>query len=244
MRIALGAGHGIGTDGKRCLKALDPNETREWTLNDRVCDYIEYYLKEYAGYELMRLDDSDDGQTDVALSKRTAAASRWGADVYISIHHNAGIKGGFGGGIEAYVHPNAGKEPIAWRDELYAALIEHTGLIGNRANPKTTGNFQVLREAKMPAVLFELGFMDSKTDVPIILSKEHAQDCAKAIVEVIVKRGGLRPAAKADELQKACQALHKAGIIDSPDYWAKGKGYSDANVVQLIMKTAAHFKEG
>ena len=43
----------------------------------------------------------------------------------------------------------------------------------------------------MPAVLLELGFMDSATDVPVILSEDYAENCAKAITEVIVKRGGL-----------------------------------------------------
>ena len=28
--IAISAGHGYNTAGKRCLKKLDANETREW----------------------------------------------------------------------------------------------------------------------------------------------------------------------------------------------------------------------
>ena len=43
----------------------------------------------------------------------------------------------------------------------------------------------------MPAVLLELGFMDSATDVPIILTEKFADQCAEAIVGVLVKRGGL-----------------------------------------------------
>lgn len=191
-KIALGAGHGLYTGGKRCMKKLDPNETREWVLNDRICDYVETYLAEYKGYELLRLDDSDDGQTDVPLSKRTAAANSWGADIYLSVHHNAGVGGGTGGGIECYAHPNASKEALQWRDALYAELIEQTGLRGNRANPKAVANFQVLRETKMPAALMELGYMDSATDVPIIIKKEYAQKCARAIVNVIVDRAGLQ----------------------------------------------------
>ena len=46
FKLVLGAGHDINTAGKRCLKSLDPSETREWWLNDRVCDYIERYLKD------------------------------------------------------------------------------------------------------------------------------------------------------------------------------------------------------
>lgn len=41
-----------------------------------------------------------------------------------------------------------------------------------------------------------------------------------------------------NELTEACKKLASKGIIDSPDYWSKGKGYSDANVVLLIKKFA------
>ena len=30
FKLALNAGHGLYTEGKRCLKSLDPKETREW----------------------------------------------------------------------------------------------------------------------------------------------------------------------------------------------------------------------
>lgn len=191
FKIALGAGHGIGTSGKRCLKSLDPNETREWFLNDRICDYVESYLKDYSGYELLRLDDSDDGKDDIALAARVNSANAWGADFYLSVHHNAGANGTKAGGICAFTHPQSSATSVKWRDELYDSLIKHTGLKGNRAQPKTTGDFYVLRKSKMPAVLLELGFMDSSVDVPIILTNDFAKKCAKAIVEVIVKRGGL-----------------------------------------------------
>lgn len=191
FKIALGAGHGINTAGKRCLKSLDPNETREWWLNDRICDYVESYLKDYEGYSLLRLDDSDDGEENPALADRVSRANAWGADFYLSVHHNAGVKGGSGGGIVAFAHPKASKASVEWRDALYDALIARTGLKGNRANPKATSDLYVLRKTIMPAVLLELGFMDSKTDVPVILTDKYAQNCAKAIVEIIVKRGGL-----------------------------------------------------
>lgn len=191
FKIALGAGHGIGTAGKRCMKAIDPSETREWFLNDRICDYVESYLKDYEGYSLLRLDDSDDGKEDVALAERVSSANKWGADFYLSVHHNAGVNGGSGGGIVAITHPQSSKESVVWRDALHTALIAETGLKGNRANPKTTSDLYVLRVSKMPAVLLELGFMDSRTDVPIILSDEYAQGCARAIVKVLAERGKL-----------------------------------------------------
>lgn len=188
FKLALGAGHGIRTAGKRCHKSLDPNETREWWLNDRICDYVEDGLKDYDGVAVLRLDDSDDGQDDIALAARVAAANKWGADFYLSIHHNALGRVFSGGGIVAYTHPKSSQEAVAWRDALYSELVKRTGLKGNRAEPKTTGNYQVLRESAMSAVLLELGFMDSRIDCPIILTDDYARKAAAAIVSVIVQR--------------------------------------------------------
>lgn len=186
FKLALGAGHGFATAGKRCLDG-----TPEWWLNDRICDKVEALLAGYEGVAVLRLDDSDDGADDIALASRVNRANGWGADFYLSVHHNAGINGGKGGGIVAYCHPKAGKDTFEWRDELYEALIDHTGLRGNRANPRATANHYVTRESQMPAVLLELGFMDSTTDLPQILSEEYADECAAAIVEVIVRKAGL-----------------------------------------------------
>ena len=202
FKIALGAGHYMGTAGKRCLKALDPDETPEWWLNDRVCDYIEDYLKAYEGYSLLRLDDSDDGQEDVTLAKRVTSANKWNADFYLSIHHNAGVNGGKGGGIVAITHPQSSKTSVAWRNDLYDALIQSTGLKGNRSDPKATMDLYVLRLTTMPAVLLELGFMDSATDVPVILTDDHARKCAQAIVDVIVRRGKLTRKVEAAAIYK------------------------------------------
>lgn len=230
FKIALSAGHGINTAGKRCMKALDPNETREWWLNDRICDYVEDALKDYGGYELLRLDDSDGGEDNPTLAARVTAANQWGADFYLSVHHNAGVNGGSGGGIVAYVCPGASGASKEWQGELYGALIDHTGLKGNRSQPKAEGNYYVLKNTAMPAVLLELGFMDSSTDVPIILTDEYARQCAAAIVEVIVKRAGLARQAAApaegDALYKVqVGAFSKKENADALQAELAAKGY-------------------
>ena len=191
FKIALNAGHGLNTAGKRCLKALDPNETREWTLNDRICDKVEAKLKAYTGYSLIRLDDTT-GSLDVALETRTNKANSFDADIYISVHHNAGVNGGSGGGIIAVIYKKASSASEEWQKALYSCLIKYTGLAGNRSEPMPKLNLHEVRESKMPAVLLELGFMDSKTDVPVILSEDYADKCATAIVEVLATKGKLQ----------------------------------------------------
>lgn len=190
FKIALTAGHYLETPGKRCLKSLDPKETREWVLNDRIADKIEQKLKAYDGYALIRTDDTT-GKKDISLTARTNAANNFKADFYLSIHHNAGINGGNGGGIVAYVYPGVDEETKAWQRDLYEALIAKTGLKGNRSNPLKESNLHEVRESHMSAVLLELGFMDSKTDVPKILTEEYAEQCADAIVGVLARKGKL-----------------------------------------------------
>ena len=75
--------------------------------------------------------------------------------------------------------------------DLYNELIAATSLKGNRSDPTPKLNLHEVRETNMPAVLLELGFMDSSTDVPVILTEKFADQCAAAIVKVLVRRGNL-----------------------------------------------------
>ena len=198
FKIALTAGHYLGTPGKRCLKSLDPAQTKEWQLNSRIADKIEGLLQDYTGYALLRTDDPT-GKKNVSLSKRTKAANQFEADFYLSIHHNAGIKGGTGGGIVAYVYTKPQAASVDWQKALYKALIDATWLKGNRSNPMPKKNLHEVRETEMPAVLLELGFMDSATDVPVILTEEYADLCAQAIVKVLAQKGNLTKKEAAEE---------------------------------------------
>lgn len=228
FKLALNAGHGLNTAGKRCMKKLDPNQTREWVLNSRICEKIEEKLKAYTGYDVLRLDDPT-GVKDIPLISRTNAANKYGADFYLSIHHNAGVNGGIGGGIVTYVYTKADAESKKWQEALYEALMNHAGLKGNRADGTCKANLHECRESKMPCVLIEAGFMDSKTDVPIILTSKFADQVADACVEVIVKRAKLKKkSTKAKEPAKENKVLtwQKAAIKDGfkfPKHGADGE---------------------
>ena len=200
FKIALDAGHGMNTPGKRCLKTLDAKETREWYLNDRIADLVEKKLDAYEGYEILRVDDTT-GKVDVSLSKRVQAANAWGADFYLSVHHNAGVAGGSGGGIISIAYTNASEPSLECQKIIYDALITKTGLSGNRSIPCPKQNLQVLRETDMPAVLVECGFMDSSTDVPIILTDEFADACAEGLVMALAKIGKLAKRKEDDNMK-------------------------------------------
>ena len=188
--IAIDAGHGMGTAGKRCLKSIDPNETREWYLNDRIADRLQELL---AGYDcqVIRVDDTT-GVKDVALSTRVKTANNANADVYVSIHHNAGINGGTGGGTVVYYY-SSNTQRGAQAKKLYNSIVDKTGLKGNRSQPVQKYGFYVIKNTKMPAFLIENGFMDSRTDTPIILTAEHVERTAQGILTFLVEEFALQP---------------------------------------------------
>lgn len=185
LKIAIDAGHYKGTPGRRCLAALDPAQTGEWELNRRVADKLEELL---AGYDcqVLRVDDKT-GDKLLGLGDRVAAANGWPADVYLSIHHNAGIKGGSGGGCVVYTAPGCQAKSRALQKAVYGAVVSRTGLVGNRATPMMERGLYVLKRTKMPAILIECGFMDSKTDVPVILGPYFGSQVAEGLLAALVE---------------------------------------------------------
>lgn len=184
VKIAINAGHYKKTAGKRCLKKLDVNQTREWTLNDRIADKLEDLLRSY-DCEVLRIDDTT-GLIDTSLSKRCKKANEWGADIYISIHHNAGVNGGSGGGTVVFYYSSKAERKTQ-AHTLYNVVVARTRLIGNRASKVVKKGFYELKHTKMSAFLLENGFMDSRTDVPIILSEDHADKTARGLLDFLVK---------------------------------------------------------
>ena len=189
LKIALDAGHGLHTAGRRCMAAFDPAETREWQLNDRIMDKLQAALQDY-DCEVLRVDDTS-GAQDVALSTRVAAANAWGADVYLSMHHNAGIGGGTGGGTVVY-HYCSTPRGLDLAPQLYDCIVASTGLVGNRSSKVVKKAYYVLANTKMYAYLIENGFMDSAHDTPIIITEDHADKTVAGLLDWLVAGYGLK----------------------------------------------------
>lgn len=194
IKIAIDAGHYMLAPGKRCAKSLDPNETREWWLNNRIACLVQEIL--YVNYPDVRVFRCDDewGDQSTPMARRIAVADDNNVDWLISIHHNAGAKLTSSGGIVVYACSHADEKTYEYQKHIYNKLVQLTGLKGNRSNPTPKKCYGILHKSKSRAVLLELGFMDSKTDVPIILTDEYAANCADAIVQSIAEIFGLKRA--------------------------------------------------
>jgi N-acetylmuramoyl-L-alanine amidase len=83
VKICLDPGHG-GDAHKRGYKR-GPTGVREAEMNLRVAKYLRALLTE-AGAEVLLTREED---VDLSLADRAATANKWGADLFISLHHNA-----------------------------------------------------------------------------------------------------------------------------------------------------------
>lgn len=234
FKIAYCAGHHLG-NSKGVPKSMGLGDIREWTLNDRVADHFAQAAALYADVELLRTDDPT-GKTLIDIPERCAAANQWEADIYIDMHHNGGINGGTGGGVCAFSYPGseAGKK---YRDAIYAAILAAGGLKGDRYEPLQERAFDSLRYSHMPAVLVEYGFMDSKTDAPILVTDAYARLVAYATMEGIAEAAGLKKNAVPAPVLDAVYRVQVGAFREEANAQAllralQAQGYGDAFITQ------------
>lgn len=180
--IALDAGHGLKTAGKQT-----PDGIKEWTLNDKVRDKVVEFL---AGYDVKFIfPDNNEGNTDESLASRLSKYVSAGADVAVSIHHNA-FKGVWGDhtGVCTYTDRNYTSEDMRLAQCIQKRLVANTGL-KDRGILKE--NWWVINQNRIPAVLTEGGFMDSRKDYPVITSDAGQAAYAKAIADGLIEYLGL-----------------------------------------------------
>lgn len=183
FKIAVGAGHGYNTAGKR-----SPADEREWSFNDKVVVAFIKEIKKYQNVEVRRMDDPT-GKTDVPLITRTKKANSWGADIYYSSHHNAfKSKWGNHGGTETfYSKGSVNGKRLA--ELIHKAQMDAYGL---RDRGLKTNNLHITRETRMPAVLSEGGFMDSTIDIKKLRDSKVLEQAGINIAHAVAEYGGLK----------------------------------------------------
>src|SRR5690554_68913 len=184
IKIAYDAGHGINTPGKRT-----PDGEREWTFNDKVARAFANELALFEGVASKRFDDPT-GKRDVPLKERTDGANAWGADYYISFHHNANTaKWGNWTGVETFVYTNASKKSIELANAIHPALVKAYGL---RDRGIKKANLHIVRETKMPSILIKGGFMDSTIDIKKLRDDKVLENAGREIARALAKFLGLK----------------------------------------------------
>ena len=121
--------------------------------------------------------------TDVflELSERVTFAQNAKADAFVSIHANA--FNGSASGSETYYYGRAATNPNIEKSKSLAGYIQERLVVamGTKDRGVKHGDYHVLRENTMPAVLVELGFIDNASDNEKLASTTYRQKAAQAI---------------------------------------------------------------
>lgn len=193
--IVLDPGHG-GSD--RGTRGRTGRNEKEFTLDlaRRVARCLE------GNSVVVKLTRTSD--RTVALEDRVEFCGARDADLFVSLHFNAG---GSASGIETYCLPPPGATSTA-AARWHGAAVERTA--GNRYDSqnvwlahcvqqtllRATGaedrgvrraRFYVLRYATCPSILVEAGFLSNRAEEQKILTVQYRDLLAKAIAEGILK---------------------------------------------------------
>ncbi|MFZ5647212.1 MAG: N-acetylmuramoyl-L-alanine amidase family protein [Bacillota bacterium] len=116
------------------------------------------------------------------LEKRLEKAQRSGAGIFVSIHSNC-MRGGSGGGAEVFYQPRL--EECKFLAECVQEELR--SIPGIRKRKAKTSQYFVLRNASIPAVLVEVGFMNNPGERKLLTGDEYQEMLARRIACGILK---------------------------------------------------------
>ncbi|RDV84305.1 N-acetylmuramoyl-L-alanine amidase [Ammonifex thiophilus] len=170
MRIVIDPGHGGSDPGAVC------GNLREADLTLKLAKLMVEKVAPPATIILTRREDQD-----VSLSERVRIANYHNADLFLSLHFNAGG----GRGFESYVYPSAPPLTRYYRQILHAAATGFLLPQGTRDRGGKEAPFYVLRYTRMPAVLLECLFLDHPEDARLLSQDGFLEALATAIAQGI-----------------------------------------------------------
>lgn len=196
VKIFIDPGHGGSDPGATA------NGLREKDLTLKISQKISDYLKEYKGVSVKLSRTTD---KTLSLKQRTDMANRWGADYLLSVHINAGG----GTGYEDYIYNSLSNtsRTAKLRDTIHAEIVKAIGNVRNRGKKKA--NFHMLRESKMPAMLSENLFIDTKTDADKLKSNAFLNKIARGHAVGIAKAFNLKK--KVKKVSNKPSKVHEKG---------------------------------
>ena len=188
--IFLDPGHG-GSDSGAVSNGL-----REKDLTLSVYNKVSSRLASL-GYSVLTSRNTD---KDVGLVDRADQANKSNADMFLSIHFNAGGRGA-SYGIETYYYkarpeyipainkakhndPERLEKSRKLAQKIQQSLVRKTGAYDRGVKRET---FAVLRETSIPSILVELGFIDNQEEANKIKTNEYQEKLADGIVDGIVE---------------------------------------------------------
>ncbi|MBE5041090.1 N-acetylmuramoyl-L-alanine amidase family protein [Ructibacterium gallinarum] len=185
MKIYLDPGHNYsGFDTGAAANGLKEQEIT-FLIAEKIKDRLAAAGAEVKMSRSQMTDNLGVRSVASSLSARSDGANRWGADLFVSIHCNAGG----GTGSETYAYAGGITAGYRLAENIQTALNEINGLPGRgvKINPALA----VLKNTKMPAALVETAFIDHAADAALLKSENGRERIAQAISEGICRYAGL-----------------------------------------------------
>lgn len=174
MNVFINPGHALGGDPDPGCVNTEEN-LRECDIALTVGSIAGKFLEE-AGCTVKLLQSHNLAGESPEYPNVTDTANHWLADAFVSIHVNAG--GGRGAETFCYdQHGAGGRLAGCIQNKLVMAMQAFDSGYLDRG-VKERPSLCVLHRTSMPAVLVELGFIDS---ADVWLLKEHQEDMARAV---------------------------------------------------------------
>lgn len=175
--IVIDPGHG-GFDIGATVKSIE-----EKALALKTATLVKQYLHQ-KGYRVILTRSRD---IFLSLDKRSSIANDTKSKLFVSIHYNA-FKNPQASGIEVFYCSKGNK----WRQNHSKQLATHVlnGMIaatGAKNRGVKTGNFHVIRETNMPAILIEGGFITNPEEHSHLSDQKYLETMARSIAEGIEK---------------------------------------------------------
>jgi N-acetylmuramoyl-L-alanine amidase len=223
MKIFIDPGHG-GSDSGAVANGII-----EKVINLVVALKLEELLLK-CGFDVKLSRTSD---VYVGLTERCNMANAWGADYFISVHHNAG--GGDGYEVIHSVRAGSGKALAEAIGKEFNKLGQNCRRIYFRESVNYPGHdyYTVIASSNMPAVITEYAFLDTK-DVQAVDTVQELQNEAYAIAKAICGYTGIPFAVCNSDLQDAVAFIDTKVDIDVT-LWAGNDTAKKAMYVNLLL---------
>ena len=176
--VVIDAGHG-GTQSGAVYGGV-----KEKDLNLSIAKKLNTKLKELGIVTYMTRDND----STVSLYSRSGLANSKNADLFVSIHNNAGLLK-HSGSMTLY-YPSSSKSKGNLSSYEFASIVQRN--MCNTLGAKDMGVIErtglaVLRTSNMPAVIAEVGYMSNASELNKLKTSAYQEKAAEALKKAIVE---------------------------------------------------------
>lgn len=177
--IVLDPGHGghdIGT------QSISKPRYQEKSLNLVTANFVKGYL-EQLGYQVVMTRTKD---KFISLEKRAQIANEEKPDIFVSIHYNS-APSAEAKGIEVFFYQSKENKNRTTKSKKLAQVVLKNIIKHTKAQNRGTkhGNYAVIRETNMPAVLIEGGFVTNEEELNNLKDPAYLKKLAWGITQGI-----------------------------------------------------------